>query len=223
MDGSELWIDSNKIVILHNQAFVAHALSQMLKENGFGVQSKLPSDPSAGLNSVSQADLFIVGSFKTIETLQRDCHAIHDKYPTSKIALVDAGFAISALQAARTLDLDAYLSLELQPELILQGLRLALAGTQCFPKMPDTVKLISEDAKDRGTFGLSDLTPRECEVLRLVSSGAANKVIAWKLSIAEGTVKAHINSVLRKTDLSNRTEAARWAINHGLIENMPTV
>jgi two-component system nitrate/nitrite response regulator NarL len=43
----------------------------------------------------------------------------------------------------------------------------------------------------------------------------ANKVIARELGIAESTVKAHLNAVLRKTGTSNRTQAARWAFLNG--------
>jgi DNA-binding NarL/FixJ family response regulator len=60
------------------------------------------------------------------------------------------------------------------------------------------------------------LSKRETEVLRLVAEGLPNKVIARELWITEPTVKFHMNNVLRKLSLTNRTEAARWAIGQGL-------
>lgn len=56
---------------------------------------------------------------------------------------------------------------------------------------------------------------REWEILRCLSSGKSNKVIARELSIAETTVKVHIKSLLRKLSVSNRTQAAIWALNQG--------
>ena len=56
---------------------------------------------------------------------------------------------------------------------------------------------------------------REWEILRCLSSGSSNKAIARELSIAETTVKVHIKSLLRKLAVSNRTQAAIWALNHG--------
>ena len=61
------------------------------------------------------------------------------------------------------------------------------------------------------------VTPRELEVLHLLSSGASNKEIAEKLTISEGTVKKHISNILTTLDLRDRTQAAIYAVQHGLI------
>jgi DNA-binding NarL/FixJ family response regulator len=50
------------------------------------------------------------------------------------------------------------------------------------------------------------LTPRETEVVRLVSQGLANKVVATKLGVCEGTVKIHLHSIYRKLHVKNRSE-----------------
>jgi two-component system, NarL family, response regulator YdfI len=61
------------------------------------------------------------------------------------------------------------------------------------------------------------LTPREREVLQLVSAGLGNKEIAGRLSISEHTVKFHIAAILGKLGASTRTEAVSIGIRHGLI------
>jgi DNA-binding NarL/FixJ family response regulator len=58
------------------------------------------------------------------------------------------------------------------------------------------------------------LSPREREVLDLVSRGMANKQIARALGIAERTVKVHLNSVFRQINVADRTSAALWAREH---------
>jgi two-component system nitrate/nitrite response regulator NarL len=65
--------------------------------------------------------------------------------------------------------------------------------------------------------GEQALTERELYVLRLVSSGASNQEIAEKLSISVNTVKTHIKNLLEKLQLENRTQAATYALTHGLI------
>ena len=65
------------------------------------------------------------------------------------------------------------------------------------------------------------LTPRETEVLDLISKGLPNKEIADRLYITERTVKFHVSSLLHKLGATNRTEAARIALQHGLIETTP--
>jgi len=61
------------------------------------------------------------------------------------------------------------------------------------------------------------LTPREHEILRLVSEGLGNREIARRLSISEHTVKFHVSSVLAKLDAGSRTEAVSHVIKNGLI------
>ena len=60
------------------------------------------------------------------------------------------------------------------------------------------------------------LTTRELEIVRAVASGQSNRVIAQELWITEPTVKFHLTNAYRKLGVSNRTEAARWALERGL-------
>jgi DNA-binding NarL/FixJ family response regulator len=60
------------------------------------------------------------------------------------------------------------------------------------------------------------LTPRETQVLRLVSMGLSNQEIADSFEISIETVKEHVQNLLRKLSLSDRTQAAVWAIRHGI-------
>jgi two-component system, NarL family, nitrate/nitrite response regulator NarL len=60
------------------------------------------------------------------------------------------------------------------------------------------------------------LSLREVEILGRILEGDSNKQIARRLDIAEATVKAHMKTVLRKIGVSNRTQAAIWAMNNGI-------
>jgi DNA-binding NarL/FixJ family response regulator len=62
-----------------------------------------------------------------------------------------------------------------------------------------------------------DLTEREIEVLRLIARGATNKEIAARLVISEGTVKNHISNILSRLGLRDRTQAAIYAREQGLL------
>ena len=64
---------------------------------------------------------------------------------------------------------------------------------------------------------MESLTPREVEVLRLLSQGQTNPQIAQNLLVSRGTVKIHVQHVLRKLDVSSRVQAAVIAAEHGLI------
>lgn len=65
------------------------------------------------------------------------------------------------------------------------------------------------------------LTARECEVLERVVQGMSNNEIAGQLFISEGTVKNHLKNILEKLHLSNRIQAAVYAVRHGLVRDAP--
>lgn len=62
-----------------------------------------------------------------------------------------------------------------------------------------------------------DLTRRELEILQLTAEGLSNAELARRFWVTEQTVKFHLSNVYRKLDVSNRTEASRWAHVHGLV------
>ena len=62
----------------------------------------------------------------------------------------------------------------------------------------------------------AELTTREREILQMVAAGKANKQIATELVISERTARTHVSNILRKLDLSSRTQAALWAVREGL-------
>ena len=63
----------------------------------------------------------------------------------------------------------------------------------------------------------TELTPRELEILRMLAKGLTNKQIGKVLNISDNTVKNHVNSVIEKLEVCDRTEAATTAIQRGII------
>jgi DNA-binding NarL/FixJ family response regulator len=74
---------------------------------------------------------------------------------------------------------------------------------------------IAEKLAER--MGTEDLTPREADVLEQIVNGKSNKEIATELAISEATVKTHINSLLSKLGVTDRTQAATAAIRRGIV------
>ena len=66
-----------------------------------------------------------------------------------------------------------------------------------------------------------ELTRRELEILQLVAEGHSNSQLAKMLWVTEQTIKFHLSNIYRKLDVSNRTEASRWAQLHGILPATP--
>jgi two-component system NarL family response regulator len=72
-------------------------------------------------------------------------------------------------------------------------------------------------AKLAERISASELTDREGDVLKLIVDGCSNREIGTRLSITEGTVKAHVNSILSKLDVNDRTQAVTEAMRRGIV------
>ncbi|MYQ53903.1 MULTISPECIES: response regulator [unclassified Streptomyces] len=75
--------------------------------------------------------------------------------------------------------------------------------------------LLAQEDGGGGTGRGGTLTEREREVLGLIADGRSNREIARALVLSEKTVKTHVSNILMKLDLSDRTQAALWAVRHG--------
>jgi DNA-binding NarL/FixJ family response regulator len=96
---------------------------------------------------------------------------------------------------------------QLHPD-IAKKLMSAVAGTSSQETRP-----IGDQA---ASPGLDALTEREREVLHLIAQGLNNREIAGRMIISEKTVKTHVSSILSKLGLEDRTQAAIWALKHGI-------
>jgi DNA-binding NarL/FixJ family response regulator len=75
------------------------------------------------------------------------------------------------------------------------------------------------EERSSGSYGQDDsLTRREIEVLKLLAEGLFNKEIAYTLDISEKTVKNHVSNIFKKINVSDRTQAAVYAIKNNLVD-----
>ena len=110
-----------------------------------------------------------------------------------------------------------YLLKDAQPQELAQAIRTVHSGEALLhPSI--AAKLMHEYAEDESRGKKDVLTPRELEVLRHLARGMSNKEIAKSLVLSEKTVKTHVSNILQKLDLADRTQAALYAVRHGLAD-----
>ena len=74
-----------------------------------------------------------------------------------------------------------------------------------------------EDGRHGASGGVASLTEREQQILQAVAMGKTNRAIAAALYLSEGTIRAHMRSIMRKLNAANRVQAATLALRRGLI------
>ncbi len=143
---------------------------------------------------------------------------VRRRFPDSRIVVLTStpnkNLFIDCLGAG----VNGYLLMDISAEVLFESLRLVMLGEKVFPTI--LAAWIVDDNADvfagSSDIGAKLLSGRELEILSLIIEGDSNKIIANKLKITEGTVKIHVRRILKKIHASNRTQAAVWAVNHGL-------
>lgn len=120
--------------------------------------------------------------------------------PDIKIVAVTSMPEVSWMDRAKKIGIESFWYKEVSEKTILEIMDRTLAGESIYPDETPEVTL--------GLAKSTELTPREIEVLRLLTTGAGNEEIAEKLHISQNTVKTHIKHLLEKTGFSSRTQLA---------------
>jgi NarL family two-component system response regulator LiaR len=139
------------------------------------------------------------------------------RLPASRV-IVLTSFAdderlLPAIQAGAA----GYLFKNVQPSELARAIHAAHAGEALLDPAV-AARLVQEIARPAAQDPPDRLTPREREVLLLIARGLPNKRIARELGVAEKTVKTHVGHLLAKLGVSDRTQAALYAVREGLVE-----
>jgi DNA-binding NarL/FixJ family response regulator len=136
---------------------------------------------------------------------------IRKDFPKVKVAMLSVSQDPELIQAALKRGASAYIVKTVDPDDLAAALRQAMNGTVF------TTVGVSEDPGERAAKD-AGLTERELVIVRAVARGLSNEAIAKELWVAEQTVKFHLTNIYRKLGVANRTEAARYAFEQGLVE-----
>jgi DNA-binding NarL/FixJ family response regulator len=133
---------------------------------------------------------------------------IGKRYPKLKVVAFSMFDDPEHIEAALRRGACGYIVKSIDPRDLASALRQAVEGNFYY---------VLSDGEDKSSLKASGLTDREILILKELAHGLSNDAIGRKLWLSEQTVKFHLHKVYRKLGVSNRTEAARFAYEHGLL------
>ncbi|WP_419159773.1 response regulator [Rossellomorea sp. BNER] len=142
---------------------------------------------------------------------------IKNKHPEIEIMMLtsfsDQDHVIPAIEAGAA----GYQLKDIEPDELVRSIRKLLDGENSLHPKATTHLLTRISRSHQPPHMVHELTKREREVLVELSKGKSNKEIASSLYITEKTVKTHISNIFAKLEVSDRTQAALYAVKHGLV------
>lgn len=140
---------------------------------------------------------------------------IKEKYPLIKVIILSVSDDVGDLFTAIQYGAQGYLLKNMDPDDWIKYLRSIVEGSDDTTRGLASKLLYQFRERDlQNTPITNTLTPREKEILLLVSKGLTNKQLAEQLFIAENTVKNHIKNLLEKLNLDNRVQLASYALKY---------
>jgi DNA-binding NarL/FixJ family response regulator len=206
-----------RVLIVDDHAVVRAGLEQLLRtaEDIELLGSAGDGEEALTLTLEREPDVVLMDlSMPGIDGVQATA-TIREARPATRVVVLtsfsDRDRILSALDAGAI----GYLLKDAEPADLLAGIRAASRDES--PLSPKAARAVLD--RQSGRRPATDMTEREREVLALVGAGLPNKIIARRLSISEKTVKAHLTSIFRQIDVTDRTQAALWAREHGLVDD----
>ena len=147
---------------------------------------------------------------------------IKESFPDVKVLVLTTFDDDETVAEAMSSGADGYILKEMESEKIIQAVKAVSSGINVFgPNVYSGIqKKITEAPKPsspEGNDAVSELSPREREIMVLIAEGLDNKNIAAKLFLAEGTVRNNISRMLDKLGLKDRTQIAVYAVKNNII------
>lgn len=209
--------------LVEKNAFFREGIKSLLAGTDFNVEETHFDANAVVAEQGSDPDmaLVIMGLEGNTGDLKDDIGAIRGHFPKCHVVVLatraESGPIVSAFSAGA----DGYLLRDISPPALLGSLNMVMLGEKVCPTPMLSSLAKRADESDGASIDWSGhrLSRREMQVLKYLAGGNTNKEIARYLDITEATVKVHIKTVLRKLSLSNRTQAAIWAVNRGIVNH----
>ncbi|MCT4583467.1 MAG: response regulator transcription factor [Peptostreptococcaceae bacterium] len=210
-----------KIAIADDHSLMREGLSRILEFEDDITVVGTAKDGLEALELYKKMDIDVVlldinmPNMNGIETLRK----IRDMDSSAKVIILTVHDGREYLVESLNLGANGYMLKDSDSSSLVEAIKAVnQGGSYVHPNLAgELVREISKTGNgEKAKKGLESLTKREYEVLSLIADGLSNKEISQKLIISEKTVKNHVSSILRKLEISDRTQAAIYAYKHNV-------
>lgn len=206
------------LVSLHDIS--REGLHRILSSDGFNILVSC-RDVGKIIEAGLDSEISVVIDLQDRDAQMKAIEEVTAAYPMAKIAVLVEQFDMSTMVECFDAGVDGYIVKSMSSQPLITALRLVTLGEKVLPsQLADVLSRHNFDHSVPGSdleheMEDANLSSRERDVLCCLMAGYSNKVIARELDVCEATVKVHVKAILRKLDVSNRTQAAMWASTRG--------
>ncbi|MBE5961477.1 MAG: response regulator transcription factor [Lachnospiraceae bacterium] len=211
--------DPIRVIIADDHLMVREGLKQLLEIDG---DIKVIGEADNGLQLLSllegcRPDVVLLDiNMPKMNGLQA-LEALRQKNDDTKVLMLTIHNEVDYLLRAVEIGVNGYVLKDSESSVLKKAISVVNEGETYIE--PALTPLLKERLEKADGQSMEDaLTKREIEVLKLLAEGLFNKEIAYKLSISEKTVKNHVSNIFKKIDVSDRTQAAVYAIKNSLVD-----
>jgi two-component system nitrate/nitrite response regulator NarL len=208
--------EGSALIIVEANPIFREGLSRIFVEAGYC--NTIALRDVAQLDTIREnPEVILLDPEQGAQSIGEIARTVRDRFPRSKIVILSGNYSKSLVVEALRAGADAYITNSISCEALVKSVDLVMLGECVLPaEARDLFCTTAFAAPDKPGVHVttSTLSSREIEVLKCLSLGQANKVIARRFGITESTVKVHVKAILRKIHVRNRTEAAIWARDH---------
>ena len=213
-------MDTVATLLFGRNKLFREGLKSLLKDSQFDVIGEADDVGMVDLDESIDPGLILIDLSSNPTHIVDDLNHLTNVYPDGPVVILNDNLCSNTLASCLAAGASGYLMKDISLDALLISLQLVVLGEKVFPThlaallVNGVANAVPANIPSDNSFGLSE---REMQILQCLVQGDSNKLIANRLSITEATVKVHMKSLLRKINVSNRTQAAIWALNNGLL------
>ncbi len=208
-----------KIVIADDHCMVREGLKQLLELDGDIQVIGEAGDGISCLNIIEKVnpDVVLLDINMPLMNGLQVLEKLKEKKCNSRILILTIHNEIEYLMKAVDIGVDGYILKDSESDVLRKAI-FAVKNGESYIQSELVASLKEKLENNKAYEEDSLLTKREMEVLKLLTEGLFNKEIAYELSISEKTVKNHVSNIFKKICVSDRTQAAVYAIKNNIVE-----